>query len=62
MPKPDTVTMSMEMFERMTNAMNCELCIFHGYDTNSCTGYKTCREAFEALIKADNKEKGIEDE
>lgn len=59
MAKPDTITMSMEMFERIDNAVggDCDCCAF----TNICNLSGSCTDTWLEAIKKDNEEKGIKD-
>ena len=49
--------MSMEIFEKITNAMMCENC---PREHKWCGINTTCGDAILVLIKKDNEEKGIE--
>ena len=57
-----TITMSVEMFERITKALVCIRCPADSLDNKNihCNDFKTCGDVMLYLIKKDNEEKGRE--
>jgi len=55
-----TITMSMEMFERITDSMVCEYCPMANHNNSLCAEYKSCGDAIKVLIEKEKLNKPIE--